>query len=139
MEYIVGVDIGGTFTDCVVVDEAGTVVLGKALSTPKDFSMGAINAIRDAAQSLGLSGEESVLQSTRVFFHACTIAENALITRSGAKTGLIATKGFGDTLLMMRGKVTEGLTEAEAAHVSDRKSTRLNSSHIQKSRMPSSA
>jgi len=118
MEYIVGVDIGGTFTDCVAVDEAGTVVLGKALSTPKDFSAGAINAIRDAAQSAGLRSEDELLSSTKVFFHACTIADNTLITRSGAKTGLIATRGFGDTLLMMRGKVTEGLTETEAAHVS---------------------
>lgn len=118
MEYIVGVDIGGTFTDCVVVDEAGTVVLGKALSTPKDFSIGAIDATRDAARNLGLSGEDEILGSTKVFFHACTIADNTLITRSGAKTGLIATRGFGDTLLMMRGKVTEGLTETEAAHVS---------------------
>jgi len=118
MEYIVGVDIGGTFTDCVVVDEAGAVVLGKALSTPKDFSAGAINAIRDAAQNAGLRSEDELLRSTKVFFHACTVAENTLITRSGAKTGLIATRGFGDTLLMMRGKVTEGLTETEAAHVS---------------------
>ena len=41
MEYVVGVDIGGTFTDCVVVDEAGIVTVGKALSTPPDFADGA--------------------------------------------------------------------------------------------------
>lgn len=118
MEYVVGVDIGGTFTDCVVVDDAGAITLGKALSTPGDFSQGAIDAVRDAAKNLGLKGEDDIIRSAKLFFHACTIADNTLITRSGATTGLITTKGFGDTLLMMRGKVTEGLTETEAAHVS---------------------
>lgn len=118
MEYVIGVDIGGTFTDCVVVDDAGAITVGKALSTPGDFSQGAIDAVRDAAKNLGLSGEDELVRSTKLFFHACTIADNVLITRSGANTGLITTKGFGDTLLMMRGKVTEGLTETEAAHVS---------------------
>ena len=55
MQYIVGVDIGGTFTDCVVTDTEGTLTLGKALSTPKDFSIGAIHAVRDAAKTLGLN------------------------------------------------------------------------------------
>ena len=43
MNYVVGVDIGGTFTDCVVVDEEGRVTIGKSLSTPADFSQGALN------------------------------------------------------------------------------------------------
>jgi N-methylhydantoinase A len=118
VEYIVGVDIGGTFTDCVVVDEVGQITLGKALSTPTDFSAGATHAVRKAAENLGFTDESGLLRSTRVFFHACTIGENTLITRSGAKTALIATKGFGDAILMMRGKTTEGLSEAEAAHLS---------------------
>src|ERR1043166_2573061 len=114
--YIVGVDIGGTFTDCVVVDEAGRITVGKALSTPDDFSRGALNATADAARSLGLSGARELLQRTRLFFHACTIGDNTLITRAGARTGLIMTKGFGDSLHIMRGKVAEGLTENETAH-----------------------
>jgi N-methylhydantoinase A len=116
-EYIVGVDIGGTFTDCVVVDEQGALTIGKALSTPEDFSLGAIAAAQDAAQSLGLSDEQDLMADARIFFHACTIADNTLITRAGAKTGLVATKGFGDAILMMRGKITEGLVESEAAHL----------------------
>ncbi len=116
MEYIVGVDIGGTFTDCVTLDDEGTVTLGKALSTPEDFSMGAIDAVRDAAKNLGLHSESELLASTRLFFHACTVADNTLVTRSGPKAGLITTKGFGDTLLLMRGRTTEGLTETEAFH-----------------------
>lgn len=113
-QYIVGVDIGGTFTDCVAMDELGSVTLGKALSTPEDFAIGALNAVRDAAANLGLPSETELLRATRLFFHACTIAENTLITRTGPKTGLLTTKGFGDTLLIMRGRTTEGLTESEA-------------------------
>ena len=118
MEYIVGVDIGGTFTDSVVLDEIGQITIGKALSTPTDFSVGATNAVKSAAEKLGLGDEKALLDRTRVFLHACTIGENTLITRSGATTGLIATSGFGDAILMMRGKTTEGLGEAEAAHLS---------------------
>ena len=54
MQYVIGVDIGGTFTDCVTTDNEGTVTLGKALSTPQDFSIGAMDAVRDAAKYLGL-------------------------------------------------------------------------------------
>ena len=116
MNYIVGVDIGGTFTDCVGVDEAGSVTIGKSLSTPADFSQGALNAAGDAAKNVGLASAEELLASTRLFFHACTVGDNTLITRAGAKTGLVLTKGFGDTLHMMRGKIAEGLTENEIAH-----------------------
>src|SRR4029077_17864599 len=115
MYYVVGVDIGGTFTDCVVVDEAGGVTIGESLSTPVDFSQGALDAAADATKHLGLKSVNEFLTSTRLFFHAFTIGDNTLITRAGAKTGLIMTKGFGDTLHMMRGKVAEGLTENEIA------------------------
>jgi len=118
MNYIVGVDIGGTFTDCVAMDERGSVTLGKAPSTPEDFAIGALHAVRDAAYNLGLSDETELLRSTRLFFHACTIADNTLITRTGPKTGLLTTKGFADTLLIMRGRTTEGLTETEAFRAS---------------------
>jgi N-methylhydantoinase A len=116
-QHIVGVDIGGTFTDAVVLSENGKMTIGKALSTPDDFALGAIDAVRDAARNLGLAGEDELLRSTRLFFHACTIGENTVITRAGAKTGLITTKGFADTLLMMRGRITDGLTEEEATHL----------------------
>jgi N-methylhydantoinase A len=118
MDYTIGVDIGGTFTDCVVLDEQGFLAVGKALSTPRDFSVGALDAVRDAAQNLGLKSEDELIRCARFFFHACTIGDNTLITRSGAKTGLITTRGFGDAILMMRGMTAEGLTEEEAAHTS---------------------
>jgi N-methylhydantoinase A len=118
MNYIVGVDIGGTFTDCVAMDEQGAVTLGKALSTPNDFAVGAVNAVADAARNLGCANENELLASTKFFFHACTVADNTLITRSGPKTGLLTTAGFGDTLLIMRGRTTEGLTESDAFRAS---------------------
>src|SRR5436190_19227270 len=116
MNYVGGLDIGGTFTDCVVMDEEGRVTIGKSLSTPADFSEGALNSVGNAANNLGLKDADELLRATRLFFHACTIGDNTLITRAGAKTGLILTKGFGDTLHMMRGKIAEGLTENEIAH-----------------------
>ncbi|MGH7926772.1 MAG: hydantoinase/oxoprolinase family protein [Candidatus Binatia bacterium] len=118
MKYIVGVDIGGTFTDCVAMDDQGTVTLGKALSTPTDFAVGALNAVGDAARNIGLPSDNELLAATRFFFHACTVADNTLITRTGPKTGLLTTEGFGDTLLIMRGRTTEGLTESDAFRAS---------------------
>jgi N-methylhydantoinase A len=114
--YVVGVDIGGTFTDCVVVDDEGRMVFGKSSSTPHDFAEGVLDAARDASRNLSLRDVKDLLSATRLFYHACTIGDNTLITRTGAKTGLIATKGFGDAILMMRGAATSGLPEAEAAH-----------------------
>jgi N-methylhydantoinase A len=116
MEYNLGVDIGGTFTDCVVVDEAGELTVGKALSTPDNFAQGVLDAVRNAAEHLGMTGEEALLHTAKLFFHGCTVGDNTLLTRSGARTGLITTKGFADSIYMMRGRMTEGLTEAETAH-----------------------
>ncbi|MDE0032388.1 MAG: hydantoinase/oxoprolinase family protein [Deltaproteobacteria bacterium] len=117
MEYVIGVDIGGTFTDCVILDSNGKLSIGKALSTPHDFAVGVVDALENGAANLGLTGVEELLRSTRLFFHACTVADNTLITRTGARTALVVTGGFPDTFLMMRGDVTHGLTEAEASHV----------------------
>ena len=116
--YIVGVDIGGTFTDCVVVGDEGTMSFGKASSTTHNFAEGVLDAVDAAAKNLGMSQPRDLLNKTRLFYHACTIGDNTLITRTGAKTGLIATKGFGDAILMMRGNVTAGLSESEANHSS---------------------
>jgi N-methylhydantoinase A len=116
--YVVGVDIGGTFTDCVVADGKGRMTFGKASSTPHNFAEGVLDAVRDAAKNLGKGSVKDLLSTTRLFYHACTIGDNTLITRAGAKTGLIATKGFGDAMLMMRGGITAGLPEVEANHSS---------------------
>lgn len=88
-------DIGGTFTDLVAFDEAtGQVTLGKASSTPKDFSRGVIDAV-----------DVSTVELTEVgyFAHGCTVVINAITERSGVKTALVTTAGFRDILEIGRG------------------------------------
>ena len=101
MAYLIGVDTGGTFTDCVVMDEAGKIHVGKAPSTPQDFSEGILQSVRVTAETLGMTLER-LLGQTSLFCHGSTAATNALLTRSGAKTGLITTIGFEDTIFIMR-------------------------------------
>lgn len=102
MKYVVGIDIGGTCTDCVVVDEQGRVALGKAFSTPPDFSAGIINSLEVAARALGTDGT-ALLCSTTLFLHSTTVAENAVVDGTMAKAGLITTQGFEATLFQTRG------------------------------------
>ncbi len=115
-EYLISVDTGGTFTDCVVVDEEGEVTIAKAPSTPHDFSQGVLNSVKVAAEMMGITLEE-MFRHTRLFFHGTTVATNATIVRSGAKVGLITTKGFEDTIFIMRGRGrVDGLLEMEIRH-----------------------
>ncbi len=102
MGYMIGIDIGGTFTDCAILDENGDVTPAKSLTTPDDRSQGFFDAITVAAESLGLSLEE-VLSKTTHIFHGTTAGTNAMLTRTGAKAGLITTKGTRDSLIVMRG------------------------------------
>jgi N-methylhydantoinase A len=102
MRYVVGIDIGGTCTDCVVVDAEGRVTLGKAFSTPSDFSEGILDALSVAAADLGV-GRAELLAGTSLFLHSSTVAENAVVDGTLAKVGVITTKGFEDSLFAMRG------------------------------------
>ena len=115
--YTVGVDIGGTFTDVVVLSGNGEVHINKAPTTPADFSDGVLDAIHEAAAALGLSRPE-FLQRTDMIKHGSTVATNALITRKGVSVGFITTRGFEDTTLIMRavGRV-DGLPEEEVRRV----------------------
>jgi N-methylhydantoinase A len=100
--YSIGTDIGGTFTDCVVVDEDGAVTTGKSPSTPPNFSTGFFDAIGDAAGKLDLSADR-LLTESRILVHATTAATNAMVERRGARVGLLTTKGHAETTLIMRG------------------------------------
>ena len=100
--FICGLDIGGTFTDCVLIDELGKLTIAKSPSTPSDFSEGVLNAIESAATKLSLSSPE-LLQSIKVLAHGTTVGTNAIIQRKGAKVGLITTKGHNDVIHIMRG------------------------------------
>jgi N-methylhydantoinase A len=96
-----GVDIGGTFTDLVLLDDKGELTTTKALSTPGELEVGVFNAIKNAAEQHGITGEE-LLAKVTAFGHGTTQATNAVIERDGARTGLLATAGFGDTLAIQR-------------------------------------
>jgi N-methylhydantoinase A len=111
-EYVVGIDIGGTCTDCVVVDGSGQVTLGKAFSTPPDFSGGILDALGVSAAEIGI-GVADLLAGTRLFLHSTTVAENAVVDGTLATAGVITTRGFEDTLTTMRGGYGRwsGLTE----------------------------
>ncbi len=116
-QYIVGVDTGGTFTDVVIMGGSGEIWTAKAPTTPDDFSRGVMDALEEAAKAMGVRRGQ-LLGRTALFKHGSTVATNALITHSGVKVGLIATKGFEDTTEIMRaiGRV-DGLSEEEIRHV----------------------
>jgi len=102
-EFIIGVDTGGTFTDCTVLDGSdGSVVTSKALSTPDDFSVGLFESLERAAEVVGLPTDE-LLEATRQMVVGTTVGTNAFLERKGAVTGQLVTRGFRDTLSIMRG------------------------------------
>jgi len=115
--FTIGVDIGGTFTDVVVLSDEGDVVTSKAPTTASDLSGGVLDAIREAAMGLQLE-LKALLRRADVIKHGSTVATNALLTRTGATVGFITTAGFEDTTLIMRavGRV-DGLAEAEIRRV----------------------
>jgi len=102
--YVCGVDIGGTFTDCVLIGEDGRVAYGKALSSPADsFQSGFFGSIEAAAEQFGLERDAIYGRMDRLISHGSTVATNIVVERKGAKIGLIATRGFEDTTRIMRG------------------------------------
>jgi N-methylhydantoinase A len=112
--YLVGVDIGGTFTDCVVLDRAGNITATKAASTPGNFAEGMLSAMRVAAERLGLPFD-AFCERISVLTHGTTVGTNALIQRKGARVGLITTKGHEDAIHIMRG--SRGVTSRDIAKV----------------------
>ena len=115
--YVLATDVGGTCTDTVVFAVGEPIHLGKALSTPPDFADGVLDSIQSAADAMGLDRAE-LLARTKLFTHGSTVVDNTLLTRSGARTGLITTEGFEDTLLVTRGAYGRwaGLSEDRIKH-----------------------
>lgn len=114
----VAVDIGGTFTDCVLVDPTGEVTIGKSLSVRENPTDGVLDAVAAAATKIGLECNE-LLRRLALFVHGNTIGTNALIERNGARIGLLTTAGHEDNLLI--GRVFSkraGLSERQIIHTS---------------------
>ena len=96
----IGVDVGGTFTDLIYVDdEAGTVIVHKTPSTPADPSEGTVRGITELCSMAGI--EPSQLDQV---FHGTTIATNIVIEHNGARVGMITTRGYRDILHIARHK-----------------------------------
>lgn len=100
--YRIAVDTGGTFTDVVVGSDSGEMAVGKALTTYDRVFTGFEGAVRRAAESAGWSGDE-VLRNADVIVYGTTHATNAVLTGRIAKTALLVTDGFADTLLLREG------------------------------------
>src|SRR5215472_9551286 len=86
--YRIGIDVGGTFTDLVAVDDIGRATLAKVPSTPEDPSAGVLDGL---------------LAQTERIVHGTTVATNALLEHKGAKVGLLTTEGHRDVIEMREG------------------------------------
>ena len=100
--YRIGIDVGGTFTDLVAVDDFGQTTLAKVPSTPADPSIGVLDGLQLLADALGLEQTALLAQTDRIV-HGTTVATNALIERRGAKVGLLTTEGHRDVIEMREG------------------------------------
>lgn len=101
MSYRLGIDVGGTFTDCVLLRPDGSVALEKAPTTPEDQSVGVLAGLSQLAAAEGVTVEELAAQ-TRTIVHGTTTADNTMIQMSGATTGLLVTEGFRDEIEFRR-------------------------------------
>ena len=102
MEYNIGIDVGGTFTDFLLTSQDGTSEIYKVLSTPEDPSLGLLNGLDEMAEAHGVPLQEFIKKVSTIV-HGTTVTTNAVLTRKGAKTGLLTTKGLRDALEMRRG------------------------------------
>ena len=102
MEYKIGIDVGGTFTDFLLTSEDGSSEIYKVLSTPDDPSIGLMNGLEEMAKAKDIPLQEFI-KVVKTIVHGTTVTTNAVLTRRGAKTGLLTTKGVRDALEMRRG------------------------------------
>ena len=105
MTYRLGVDVGGTFTDILLVnEESGETYRAKTSSTPADQSIGVLRGIMQACELAGIG-----LDQVGDVLHGTTVATNAILEGKGARVGLITTDGFRQVLQIARSFVPGGL------------------------------
>ena len=102
MNYKIGIDVGGTFTDFLLTRADGQFRTYKVLSTPKDPSIATMQGISEMARDEEMALKD-FLASVAVIVHGTTVTTNAVLTYRGAKTGLLTTEGVRDALEMRRG------------------------------------
>ncbi len=105
MSYRLGVDVGGTFTDVLLIDEQSSQIFtAKVPSTPHDSSVGVLNGIRKVCEQSGV--DPTTISHV---MHGTTVATNTILTRTGARVGLITTRGYRQVLQIARSYVPGGL------------------------------
>jgi N-methylhydantoinase A len=112
MTYVIGVDVGGTFTDAVLDDDAGTVVAAKSPSTPPDYSRGVLDVLELLAEQVGKTLPE-MLADTHHIAHGTTSSLNALVMGNVPPVGFLTTKGHRDSIFIMN---VEGRYLGRAPH-----------------------
>src|ERR1700730_422959 len=100
--YRIGIDVGGTFTDLVAVDDSGRATLAKVPSTPEDPSIGVLAGLQLLADTLG-TGLAVLLAQTARIGHGTTVAPNSRIEHRVSRLGLLTTEGHGDVIEMREG------------------------------------
>ena len=93
MGWIVGCDTGGTFTDVVAVSDSGEARIGKVPSTPPQFDLGVVESVTAVGIPFG---------EVELLLHGTTVTTNAVITKTGAASALVTTRGFRDVLEIRR-------------------------------------
>jgi N-methylhydantoinase A len=100
--FTIGIDVGGTYTDLVAIDDSGRTVFAKSPSTPLDQSIGVMAGLRELARRLNLTRADMLGLTDRIV-HGTTVATNALLERKGAKVALLTTEGHRDVIEMREG------------------------------------
>ncbi|MDE9451928.1 hydantoinase/oxoprolinase family protein [Aliiroseovarius sp. Z3] len=106
-QYRLGIDAGGTFTDFILADKTGGTQIFKVLSTPTEPTKAIRNGLALIAEETGLSAED-IVSNSDLCINGTTVGLNALITHTGAKTALIATKGHQDSIEIRLGHKEDG-------------------------------
>ncbi|MEQ9694637.1 hydantoinase/oxoprolinase family protein [Shimia sp. SDUM112013] len=106
-QYRLGIDAGGTFTDFILADKKGGTRIFKVLSTPTEPTKAIKNGLALITEETGLTAEE-IVSNSDLCINGTTVGLNALITHTGAKTGLIATKGHEDSIEIRLGHKEDG-------------------------------
>lgn len=104
----IGVDIGGTFTDLVAVDDAGRLFRAKAATTPDDYSRAIATGLDRLAEATETPLGE-LMGATQLFINGTTIVTNSVAQLRGRRVGVMITRGFGDTLRIARSARTNDL------------------------------
>jgi N-methylhydantoinase A len=102
MTLLIGIDVGGTYTDLVAIDEAGATVFAKSPTTPADQSIGVMAGLDELARRLKSTRAQMLASADRIV-HGTTVATNAILERKGAKVALVTTEGHRDVIEMREG------------------------------------